>query len=334
MGILHSPGKSAKPQILPRNKITAEIIDSYFSETILGTIPKDLISTICSYSVSLQLPELKKGDFKPLSVISSGCGHFAFPVGLGIDFKTGDICVSDYNSHRCEVFSSDGRYRFSIGRSGSGQGEFSCPFGVSYNQESEIIVSDSSNTRIQVFDGKNGHFSRTWGSRGSADGQFNAPRGICVDEEDNVYIADQVNQNVQIFKPDGTFLRKIGSPKQFDNPNDVAISPAGEILVVECGQCPRVQIFDYYGNFLRKFGKSGSGPAEFNYPHGIVIDSNGDIVVADYRANRIQFFNARGEFSKEISNTNGLQRALGIAINKQGQVLVVDNSNERVQVYG
>ena len=48
-----------------------------------------------------------------------------------------------------------------------------------------------------------------------------------------------------------------------------------------------VSMFDTNGKFLGKFGKCGSGDAEFNTPYGVVVDKNGDLYVCDFYNNRI-----------------------------------------------
>ena len=48
-----------------------------------------------------------------------------------------------------------------------------------------------------------------------------------------------------------------------------------------------VSMFDTNGKFLGKFGNHGSGDAEFKFPHGVVVDRNGDLYVCDYYNNRI-----------------------------------------------
>ena len=46
-------------------------------------------------------------------------------------------------------------------------------------------------------------------------------------------------------------------------------------------------MFDTDGKFLGKFGKRGSGDAEFNFPVGVVVDKNDDLYVCDWDNNRI-----------------------------------------------
>lgn len=48
------------------------------------------------------------------------------------------------------------------------------------------------------------------------------------------------------------------------------------------------QVFDSDGDFLFTFGTSGEGNGQFNAPTGIAVDSNDNIIVADWGNSRIQ----------------------------------------------
>ena len=48
-----------------------------------------------------------------------------------------------------------------------------------------------------------------------------------------------------------------------------------------------VSMFDINEKFLGKFGKQGSGDAEFNGLYGVLVDKNGDLYVCDHRNNHI-----------------------------------------------
>lgn len=42
------------------------------------------------------------------------------------------------------------------------------------------------------------------------------------------------------------------------------------------------------GEFLFKFGSHGEGNGQFNAPTGVAVDTNGNIIVADWGNSRIQ----------------------------------------------
>ena len=48
----------------------------------------------------------------------------------------------------------------------------------------------------------------------------------------------------------------------------------------------RIQVFDASGNFLFKWGSSGSGDGQFNLPHGIAVGPGNYVYVADSLARR------------------------------------------------
>ena len=54
----------------------------------------------------------------------------------------------------------------------------------------------------------------------------------------------------------------------------------------------RIQKFDSDGNFLMKFGTTGSGEGQLNRPTGVAVDKEGIIYVADWMNDRLQVFDA------------------------------------------
>jgi hypothetical protein len=62
----------------------------------------------------------------------------------------------------------------------------------------------------------------------------------------------------------------------------------------------RVQKFTAGGDFLMQFGRSGSGPGEFNRPAGIAVDLHGDIYVADRGNHRVQLFDQTGRYVEQF----------------------------------
>ncbi len=69
-----------------------------------------------------------------------------------------------------------------------------------------------------------------------------------------------------------------------------------------------------------EWGKFGNQKGEFNIPHGIDVDKNGNIYVADRENNRIQKFDAKGNFITVWQNK----------ITEQLYSVTIDNQNDHL----
>jgi DNA-binding beta-propeller fold protein YncE len=128
-----------------------------------------------------------------------------------------------------------------------------------------------------------------------------------------------------------------------NQPNDVAIGPAGDIFVVQghgVGE-PRVLRFDKTGKFIKSWGGKGTGPGQFDLAHSIVIDSRDLVYVADRQNRRVQIFDLNGTFIKEWKYA-GLPCGLYIGPDRQmylvsgyaGQILRLDENGQAVAATG
>jgi hypothetical protein len=68
-------------------------------------------------------------------------------------------------------------------------------------------------------------------------------------------------------------------------------------------------------------GQAGSGPGEFQVPHGIGLDRAGRVYVADRENSRIQIFSPAGDFQAEWTN---VARPMQVFIDAQDRVFVVE----------
>ena len=53
---------------------------------------------------------------------------------------------------------------------------------------------------------------------------------------------------------------------------------------------------DKDGNWIKSWGEPGDGPGQFNIPHSIATDAQGNVYVADRGNRRIQVFDGEGKF--------------------------------------
>ena len=107
-----------------------------------------------------------------------------------------------------------------------------------------------------------------------------------------------------------------------------------ELLVVD-DHNGRIQQFNVQtGNFLKSFGKTGTGDGEFTEPEGIFINDEGHIIVADCYNNRIQLLDKDGKFMYKFGdNGPGKLDLPSRCIYHKNKLIVCDFGDECLKVF-
>lgn len=121
---------------------------------------------------------------------------------------------------------------------------------------------------------------------------------------------------VIIFDSIGNLLHKFSCSRYLDFPNGVCASRNREILISD-NRAHCIKVFSYEGQYLRQIG----GEGVTNYPIGVGINTNGDIIVADNHNN----FNLT-VFDPVSLNLNSRRIKLVIFIFQSGKVLTAYES--------
>ena len=77
------------------------------------------------------------------------------------------------------------------------------------------------------------------------------------------------------------------------------------------------------------FGCSGSGPGQLSDPAGLVVDSVGNMVVADSRNHRLCLFTQEGKFVCSLSLSPDTRRPSGVVLDIENRELYVLNLQGR-----
>jgi DNA-binding beta-propeller fold protein YncE len=206
------------------------------------------------------------------------------------------IYCADDGTHTITKFTPDGRLLMTLGQRNqpaprwSGQW-FNRPTHAAVSPVTgNLYVSDGyGNSRIHKFT-PDGQYISSWGKPGIDAGQFIRPHNIAVDDQDRVYVADRECHRIQVFDGDGTFITMWNN---IHRPDGMTIGPDGNVYIGELNGIPgvddapglghRVSILDRNGSLLARFGDpvEGEAPGQFIAPHGIAVDSHGDIYVSE-----------------------------------------------------
>lgn len=185
---------------------------------------------------------------------------------------------------------------------------------------------------IAVFDGNTGEIIAEWGQN-----LFIMPHGLTVDDQDNIWLTDVGRHQVFKFTNEGVHLLTVGTDgvpgsdsSHFNLPTDIAVLPNGCFYVSDGYVNSRVVKFTSNGEFEFEWGTKGSGPGQFDLPHGITLDAEGRVYVADRSNQRVQIFDSLGTFITQWQSET-LGRPYSVAIGKDGKAYVVDGGDQPEQ---
>ena len=211
-----------------------------------------------------------------------GSGQVQFNDLYGVAVtQEGRIIVSDYGTHRLQVWTAEGALIATVGSKGSQPLQFVRPWDVAVDHNGKVFVTDTGNNRVQVLNADL-TYSHCFGSEGDQPGEFNCPRGITIDADGMVYVADITNKRVQKFTPEGKLLAVIDSKGEgggrLGGPRGLYID-ANDILYVTEYNSNTVSMFTSEGRFLGYIGDSDG--SSFKRPRFIISDQTGRLYISD-----------------------------------------------------
>jgi DNA-binding beta-propeller fold protein YncE len=188
--------------------------------------------------------------------------------------------------------------------------------GIDVDSRGQVFVFTRAQPRVIVY-APDGSFLRSWG-----EGFFTErTHGLTIAPDDTVYCVDEGAQVVYHFTADGSLLQTIGTKGvasdtgydgrtlesirgggPFNRPTNVALGPNGDVYVTDGYGNARVHRFSKDGQLIRSWGEPGTGPGQFYLVHGIGIDAENRVLVADRENDRIQIFDLEGNYQDEWTN--------------------------------
>ena len=155
------------------------------------------------------------------------------------------------------------------------------PSGILFTREGNIVVTDGyGNNRVALY-GPDGTFikqvAKGWGGpedKGAGPGEWDLPHQGAVDADDNLYLIDRENRRVQMFDNQLNYVREFANEGW--NPWDIAISRRGDdgvaYIADHAGErVHKIALDD--GRILATWGEPGRGPGQFDWVHGMAVDT-------------------------------------------------------------
>ncbi len=238
---------------------------------------------------------------------SWGEGVFANAHGIFIDFNDVVWCA-DNEDHTVRKFTTNGEPRQTLGNlnqpSDTGMSNprdyrtiryggppFNRCTRLAVAPSGELFVSDGyGNARVHKFSAA-GELIKSWGEPGTGPGQFNLVHSVWVDKRGIVYVCDRENDRVQLFDGEGTYL---DAWTRYARPMDIYID-SGDHVYLCCGglypgergdqrRLPSVVVANLKGQPITQWGNEDpTAPGSFFAPHGLWVDSRGDIYVGEVK---------------------------------------------------
>ncbi|CAF4185728.1 unnamed protein product, partial [Adineta steineri] len=253
----------------------------------------------------------------PVIVVNGG--GLKSPLYLCVD-NNGSIYVSDFLNHSIFVYrsnSTNGLRVAGTGVQGSANDQLNHPYGIYVNNVGTIYIADRYNHRIMKWlaGASSGVRVAGDGTAGNSFTQLYSPTDIIVDENEYMYISESLSARITRWAPNsncGTCIAscsgKSGSaPSQLREPHSLAFDSKGSLYVSEYGN-HRVQKFQLLNSPIPYNQPKIDYNATWDHcgitfankcilptkPHGIFIDSNDSIYIANYEKDWILMLSKEG----------------------------------------
>ena len=175
----------------------------------------------------------------------------------------------------------------------------------------EVFIADGyRNRRVIVFDGDTGEYLRHWGAYGeepideyfygygsethvsNPPTQFGTVHGLVGSNDGLIYVADRRGNRIQVFRQDGEYVtEKFVEPRTLSSGSSFVIQlspdPEQEWLYLADGTNHKVWILRRSDmEIVGDFGRGGRQVGQFLRPHGMGVDSQGNIYVGEASTGR------------------------------------------------
>ena len=212
-----------------------------------------------------------------------------------VDLKTG--AISTFAGTGVAGYSGDG--------GAATKAAFNGVFGIALNPAGDkLYVADLSNRRIRMIIVKTGIISSIAGNgtdgipsdgAAAAESPLEDPRAVAADSQGNVYILERRGNALRVVDKKGK-IRTVIKPGSMNGPKHLCVDKKGNVIIADAENHLVRKYSPHDGSTVTIAGPGQKGdhiePAdplktELNRPHGVYVDSSGDLYITDSYNHRI-----------------------------------------------
>ncbi len=210
------------------------------------------------------------------------------------------VWIVDDQLHVIYKFTYDGKLVMTLGTKGQRGRDagrlFDRPTDVAWLPDGTFFITDGyGGKRVAKFS-PDGKFITDWGSAAKDPAhpqpyEFNTVHGIAISKDRRLFVVDRNNSRIQIFDENGKFLDMWST--------GVHSAPYSQILTDDQhlwlgdGGTSRILKYDLNGKYLYGWGVGGPLSGQLDGPHGLAVDQDGNLYVAEAFNGRVQKFRPR-----------------------------------------
>ena len=212
------------------------------------------------------------------------------------------------------------------------------PYGIAIDTKGLVYVADQKVGAVFIF---NADTQDVQLIRNGYEAHFALINGLAIDDDDRLFVSDGKMSRVLIFDSKHQVIGQI--TEGLVDPVGLAIDTQNRFLYVVDTQQDQVVVFD--ADTLKELRRIGTGgknhwlttPGDFGAPSNVALDKDGNVYVTDTMNNRVEIFDADGnflsQFGKHGDGPGYLARPKGIAVDCDGHIWIADSYQDRVQVF-
>jgi len=239
------------------------------------------------------------------------------------------------------------------------------PFNLTFDKSDNIYIADTYNNSIRRVDNESGIITTVVGTADKKIGSdLKTPTGLTFDNYNNLYVADLANLRIRKVNLDtGSAITLVGEKSETEFPNinaqlggpfNVVFDKIGN-LYISVNSDSKVEKVDFSTGKVTTIAGTGevgfSGDAslattaKLANPTGLALDGKGNLFISDSGNERIRKVNLSTGIITTIAGTGEtgfigdgveatkaqLANPLGLAIDNNGDLYVVDRGNNRVR---